>query len=45
MERITEQPSRHDDLEQRDTRALLEAMNTEDRGVPVAVAAAGFRVE
>ena len=40
MDRITEQPSRHDDLELRDTRALLEGMNGEDRGVPEAVAAA-----
>jgi N-acetylmuramic acid 6-phosphate etherase len=39
MDRITEQPSRHDHLERMSTRALLEAINTEDRSVPLAVQA------
>jgi N-acetylmuramic acid 6-phosphate etherase len=40
MQRITEQPSHHDDLEKMSTVDLLTRMNAEDRGVPEAVAAA-----
>ncbi|MFN3874385.1 MAG: N-acetylmuramic acid 6-phosphate etherase, partial [Flavobacteriales bacterium] len=39
MPRITESESRHTDLEKQSTRALLEAINGEDRTVPDAVAA------
>lgn len=39
MERITEQPSRHEHLEQMSTNALLRAINEEDHRVPDAVAA------
>lgn len=38
MERITEQPSRHDHLERMSTRELLIRINAEDRTVPDAVA-------
>jgi N-acetylmuramic acid 6-phosphate etherase len=38
MERITEQPSPHTDLEHRSTGDLLRRINTEDRKVPEAVA-------
>ncbi len=37
MERLTEQPSRHDDLERMSTAELLRHINEEDRTVPVAV--------
>lgn len=40
MERITESESRHTDLEQKSTRALLEGINAEDRLVADAVAQA-----
>lgn len=40
MERITEQPSRHDDLERKTTGELLQLINTEDRTVPEAVSTA-----
>lgn len=40
MERITEQPSRHDHLERMSTADLLRHINEEDRLVPEAVAAA-----
>ncbi len=39
MDRITEQPSRHDDLERMSTKALLRRINEEDQGVPQAIAA------
>ena len=38
--RTTEQSSRYDHLEEMTTEALLGAINTEDRTVPVAVAGA-----
>ncbi|MEG2614173.1 MAG: N-acetylmuramic acid 6-phosphate etherase [Alistipes sp.] len=38
--RITEQPSAYDNLQQMSVRALLEAINREDAGVPAAVARA-----
>ncbi len=37
MDRLTEQPSRHNDLEHMSTAELLRAINEEDRTVPVAV--------
>jgi N-acetylmuramic acid 6-phosphate etherase len=37
MERLTEQPSRHDDLERMSTAELLRHINEEDRTVPLAV--------
>ena len=40
MQRLTEQPSQHNDLERMTTRQLLENINQEDRSVPEAVAAA-----
>jgi N-acetylmuramic acid 6-phosphate etherase len=40
MERLTEQPSHHHDLERMTTRQLLDNINREDRSVPDAVAAA-----
>jgi N-acetylmuramic acid 6-phosphate etherase len=40
MERITESPSRYDDLERKSTGELLRLINAEDRGVPEAVARA-----
>lgn len=40
MERLTEQPSRHNDLERMSTRQLLDRINLEDRSVPDAVAVA-----
>lgn len=40
MERITEQPSRYDHLEQMSTAELLRHINVEDRSVPEAVAKA-----
>lgn len=38
MQKITEQSSHYDDLEKKSVRELLEGMNREDQGVPLAVA-------
>lgn len=45
FEKITEQPSPYDNLEQKSTRELLEAINTEDRKVAGAVAKAIPQIE
>lgn len=43
--KITEQPSLHDELEQKSVRELLEEINEEDRKVPLAVARAIPQIE
>ena len=43
--RTTERASRYDNLDKMSTREILEAMNTEDRSVPVAVAECTSQIE
>lgn len=45
MEKSTEQPSRHENLEELDIRTLLEAINAEDQLVPLAVSHAMLQIE